>query len=108
MSTYRLTVNNERYFLPEGRDVVGLKAVFAEASRMGGGFVDVLNTSKLRVALLITPSSSIKFEEFDAVLQIDELWQPPLAHSSAQPFALSNTGEAELGSDLFEYDDFQF
>ncbi|GAA0993091.1 hypothetical protein [Subtercola frigoramans] len=108
MSTYRLTVNNERYFLPEGRDVSGLKAMFADAARMGGGFVDVLNTSKLRVALLITPSSSIKFEEFDAVVQVDELWQQPLAHSSAQPFALSSSGEAELGADLFEYDDFTF
>lgn len=108
MSTYRLTVNNERYYLPEGRDVVGLKAVFAEAARIGGGFVDVLNTSNLRVALLITPSSSIKFEEFDAVVQIDELWQQPLEHSSAQPFALSSTGEAELSDDVFEYDDFPF
>jgi len=62
MQAHRLTINADSFHLPSGYDVEGLKAALAAAARHGGGFVDLVSTSGTHLALLVTPSSLVRFE----------------------------------------------
>ena len=94
MSTYRLTVNDNRFYLPSGEDVSTVKTALLNAVNSGGGFVDVVNSSCKRVTLLVTPHSTVQIEEFGRVDDIEELWQQPPASSSF------NFDEYDLGTAL--------
>ncbi|MCU1479723.1 MAG: hypothetical protein JWQ19_509 [Subtercola sp.] len=79
MSTYRLTVNGTKYYLTPDDDVTAVKTALLTAVSSGGGFIDLVNTARVKVALLITANSTVQIEEFDNIDDIDELWQQPPA-----------------------------
>lgn len=62
MQSYRLTINGDWFYLSPDYDIAGLKAALAEAVHSGGGFVDVVNSIRSEISLLVTAHSIVKFE----------------------------------------------
>lgn len=62
MQCYRLTINNDWFYLSGEYNISALKAALAAAVHSGGGFVDIFTSVRSQVSLLITTHSSVKFE----------------------------------------------
>jgi len=62
MQNYRLTINNDWFYLSGDYNISALKAALTAAVHNGGGFVDIFSSLTSKVSLLITTHSSVKFE----------------------------------------------
>ncbi len=62
MQSYRLTINDDWYYLSDSYNVADLKATLAAAVHSGGGFVDIVSSVQAQVSLLITACSVVKLE----------------------------------------------
>ena len=62
MQSYRLTINDEWFYLSNEYNIADLKATMAAAVHSGGGFVDIVSSVQAHVSLLITPCSVVKLE----------------------------------------------
>ncbi|TDW31333.1 hypothetical protein [Cryobacterium psychrophilum] len=78
MQAHRLTINTDSFHLPADYDVAGLKSALAAAARHGGGFVDLVSTSGTHLALLVTPSSTVRFEALPDFDDLDVYAARPL------------------------------
>ena len=67
MQSYRLTINDDWFYLSAEYNIAGLKSALAAAVHSGGGFVDVVSSMRSHVSLLITAHSTVKIETIDAV-----------------------------------------
>ncbi|MEA9987247.1 hypothetical protein [Subtercola sp. RTI3] len=81
MSTYRLTVNESRFYLSPEDDVETLKTALLAAISGGAGFIDLFNSARVKVALLVTAHTHVQIEEFDSIDDVSDLWQQPEASS---------------------------
>ena len=82
MQSYRLTINDDWFYLSGDYNVSALKAAMTAAVHSGGGFVDIFSSLRSQTSLLITAHSIVKLEAISA----DELPEPidttaPLGHS---------------------------
>ncbi|MBG6212653.1 MAG: hypothetical protein LH475_09695 [Cryobacterium sp.] len=62
MQRYRLTINEDWFYLSGEHNILALKAALAAAVHNGGGFVDILSSVRSQISLLITSHSVVKFE----------------------------------------------
>ena len=62
MQSYRLTINDDWYYLSNEYNIADLKATLAAAVHSGGGFVDIVSSVQSQVSLLITACSVVKLE----------------------------------------------
>ena len=62
MQSYRLTINDDWFYLSGDYNILALKAALAAAVHNGGGFVDIFSTVSSQISLLITIHSIVKFE----------------------------------------------
>ncbi|TFD64324.1 hypothetical protein [Cryobacterium ruanii] len=62
MQSYRLTINDDWYYLSNEYNIADLKATLAAAVHSGGGFVDIVSSVQSHVSLLITACSVVKLE----------------------------------------------
>ena len=62
MQSYRLTINDEWFYLSDEYNIADLKATMAAAVHSGGGFVDIVSSVQTHVSLLITACSVVKLE----------------------------------------------
>lgn len=62
MQSYRLTINDDWFYLAGDYNISGLKAALAAAVHNGGGFVDIFSSLTSQISLLITSHSIVKFE----------------------------------------------
>ena len=67
MQTYRLTINDDWFYLAAEYNIAGLKSALSSAVHSGGGFVDVVSSMRSHVSLLITAHSMVKIETINAV-----------------------------------------
>ena len=65
VSTYRLVVNGDHFFVPTEDHLVGWMRSVTAAARRGGGFVRVTDTAGILTSLLITPLSTVTVREMD-------------------------------------------
>jgi len=62
MQSYRLTINDDWFYLSNEYNIADLKATLAAAVHSGGGFVDIVSSVQAHVSLLITACSVVKLE----------------------------------------------
>ncbi|TFB77590.1 hypothetical protein E3O21_07870 [Cryobacterium flavum] len=62
MQSYRLTINDDWFYLSNEYNIADLKATLASAVHSGGGFVDIVSSVQAQVSLLITACSVVKLE----------------------------------------------
>ena len=62
MQSYRLTINDEWFYLSNEYNIADLKATVAAAVHSGGGFIDIVSSVQTHVSLLITACSVVKLE----------------------------------------------
>jgi hypothetical protein len=62
MLSYRLTINDDWFYLSGGYNIAALKGALAAAVHSGGGFVDIITSMRSQVSLLITTHTNVKFE----------------------------------------------
>ena len=62
MPNYRLTINDDWFYLSGDYDILSLKDALTAAVHNGGGFVDVFAPLSSQISLLITKHSRVKFE----------------------------------------------
>jgi len=62
MQSYRLTINDDWFYLSNEYNIADLKATMAAAVHSGGGFVDIVSSVQAHVSLLITACSVVKLE----------------------------------------------
>ncbi|MDJ0348666.1 hypothetical protein [Cryobacterium sp. PH29-G1] len=62
MPSYRLTINDDWFYLAGDYNIPGLKAALTAAVHNGGGFVDIFSSLSSHISLLITSHSNVKFE----------------------------------------------
>lgn len=67
MQSYRLTINDDWFYLSTEYNIADLKLALSAAVHNGGGFVDIVSSMRLHVSLLITAHSMVKIETIDAV-----------------------------------------
>ncbi|TFD53820.1 hypothetical protein E3T46_02825 [Cryobacterium sp. Hh11] len=67
MQSYRLTINDDWFYLSAEYNIAGLKSALSAAVHSGGGFVDVVSSMRAHVSLLITAHSMVKIETINAV-----------------------------------------
>lgn len=62
MQSYRLTINDDWFYLSNEYNIADLKSTLAAAVHSGGGFVDIVSSVQAHVSLLITACSVVKIE----------------------------------------------
>ena len=62
MQSYKLTINDDWFYLSGDYNIPALKAALTAAVLNGGGFVDIFSSLRSQISLLITSHSIVKFE----------------------------------------------
>ncbi|WP_104083441.1 hypothetical protein [Cryobacterium sp. Y11] len=67
MQSYRLTINDDWFYLSTEYNIADLKTALSAAVHSGGGFVDVVSSMRSHVSMLITAHSTVKIETINAI-----------------------------------------